>query len=284
MNSLPVSDDLSSDMILGVAPAKEQVGAALHDQWPKEVLPILQEVLKRGQYRCVSCGIQSQPSQQFPLGKMTVFHRKNGYLMMPEPANVQQAQVFCPFCASAFAINWSVCPTNNQKTTAQSFSFEGIGVSSIPQKRSPSKHQDSPGLLIFCPSMKQNTLNRLAHYLCGYQSVHQEDSLPQTMLDSKNSESQQQEVSRKLSLMRDIDVAFTALSEEVALKTPFYPVTAEKSSADFSFARALSLLPEEIYEKRYNLISSLRWWPRISFWKSTGHYLYHASKMDEPSS
>lgn len=68
------------------------------------------------------------------------------------------------------------------------------------------------------------------------------------------------------STIKSIDAAFAGLKEEIGANVPIY----RGSASDF--ARTLSMLPEQFYEQRNELIGHLRWWPNSEYWLEQGEY------------
>ncbi|NWD58423.1 hypothetical protein HX878_27290 [Pseudomonas veronii] len=65
----------------------------------------------------------------------------------------------------------------------------------------------------------------------------------------------------------EIDLAFRIRKPFLASNIPLY-----KNDSDSDFARALSLLPNEYYEFRDEVLKGVRFWPNSAFWKKQSHY------------
>lgn len=114
----------------------------------------------------------------------------------------------------------------------------------------------APGELIYCPWFSQKELSRVAAYIISMRSTHLSTGF-----------------GAMASTLKNIDAAFSALKEEIGANVPIY----RGSASDF--ARTLSMLPEEFYSKRQELIGSLRWWPNSEYWLPQGKY-WRASTFD----
>lgn len=107
----------------------------------------------------------------------------------------------------------------------------------------------APGVLIWLPQIDQLALNRLALHLIGINS-------------------QQRKVdSILLGAARNIDNAMRGRAEE--LKGALAVNHGEK---DIDFARALSMLPDNLYLRRGEIIGGVRFWPCLDFWRAQGDY------------
>lgn len=106
-----------------------------------------------------------------------------------------------------------------------------------------------PGMLIAQSRLTQVQINRLALQVI---SLLASQPTPQ--------------LSKLQSAARDIDAAMTALNHELGGSIPFY------RGNDSDFARALSLIPQEYYEQREDILGSLRFWPNVRYWKEQGVY------------
>lgn len=112
----------------------------------------------------------------------------------------------------------------------------------------------APGIFIAESVMSQVEINRIALHVISVLASR-------TASDS----------SAISSAARDIDAAMTALNQELGVAIPFY------RGKDSDFARALSLLPENLYEQREKIIGQLRWWPNVRFWREQGIYWMQAT-------
>lgn len=108
-----------------------------------------------------------------------------------------------------------------------------------------------PGFLIYFPYKSQAELVRLAMFvLVSFQKSNDHPLF---------------------SVATDISVVMNGLSEQLEKQIPIY------SGDDADFAKALSHLPDELYDKRDQIIGPLRWWPNMAYWKDFGRYIYGAS-------
>lgn len=108
----------------------------------------------------------------------------------------------------------------------------------------------APGMLIFCPHLSQEQISRLALHtvaICGAAKVAQ-----QTSLDA---------------MAVSVDCAMAALNKDLQAYLPIY-----RDGQGSEFARALSLLSEEYYQHRGEILGPVRWWPNVSYWASAGEH------------
>ncbi|MBA1280225.1 hypothetical protein [Stutzerimonas stutzeri] len=111
-----------------------------------------------------------------------------------------------------------------------------------------------PGILIAQSALSQVEINRIAlHVISVLASKTTSDNSPIA------------------SAARDIDAAMTALNDELGANIPFY------RGKDSDFARALALIPDNLYEQRQIIIGQLRWWPNVRFWRQQGAYWMQAT-------
>lgn len=112
----------------------------------------------------------------------------------------------------------------------------------------------SPGMLIAQPVLSQVEINRIAlHVISVLASKTTSDSSPIA------------------SAARDVDAAMAALNQELGASIPFY------RGKDSDFARALALIPSDLYEQRQVIIGQLRWWPNVRYWREQGAYWMQAT-------
>lgn len=118
------------------------------------------------------------------------------------------------------------------------------------------KEVDAPGFLIGMEKREQVELNRLSLYVVSVLSSmavgSKRDGVEGAALAINNSIKQLQ----------------SNLHDSMPLYMPGY---------DFSFARGISLLHEDLYEKRDEVIPELRWWPNVGYWEKQGHFWMKAS-------
>lgn len=105
----------------------------------------------------------------------------------------------------------------------------------------------APGMLIAQPALSQVEINRIALHVISASATPDSGS-------------------PIASAARDIDAAMTALNQELGTSIPFY------RGKDSDFARALALIPPELYEQRQSILGHLRWWPNVRFWRQQGAY------------
>ncbi|MCF6783421.1 hypothetical protein [Stutzerimonas stutzeri] len=114
------------------------------------------------------------------------------------------------------------------------------------------KSVQAPGLLIHQPVLSQVEINRIALHVIS-------------------ASSSQGSISAIASAARDIDASMTALNQELGTFIRFY------RGRDSDFARALALIPVELYEQRQEILGHLRWWPNVKFWSKQGAYWMQAT-------
>lgn len=182
-------------------------------------------ILSQSNWTCGSCGFKSRASKQVPHGYMVPVNRKHPGLLA-----TTQGECFCPLCAAALGLNWSV-----------------IGLVQSD------KMVMAPGMLIAQPRLSQVEINRIALHVISVLAGNSSASTPVA------------------SAARDIDAAMTALNQELGTSIPFY------RGKDSDFARALALVPVELYEQRQTIIGQLRWWPNVRFWREQGAYWMQAT-------
>ncbi len=124
---------------------------------------------------------------------------------------------------------------------------------STEQTRRDEEGNSSPGMLIYCAWIEQSKLNLLANHCCAYTAFADPRSSKMTG-----------------AAVRDIDSTMVSLNQELGARLPIY------RGNDAEFSRALSMLPVEFYAKRVEVISHVRWWPNLSYWKGAGEYFYKA--------
>ena len=114
----------------------------------------------------------------------------------------------------------------------------------------------APGFFIGLEQRSQAELNRLALYVVSVISSASIGS-------SKGGEE---------GAAMAIDNAMKARQSTLHDSMPLY-----MPGFDFSFARGLSLLHEELYSRRSEVIPSLRWWPNVQYWEKQGFFWRKAS-------
>lgn len=105
----------------------------------------------------------------------------------------------------------------------------------------------APGMLIAQPVLTQVEINRIGLHVCSASATGGIGS-------------------KLASAARDIDAAMTALNHELGTAVPFY------RGKDSGFARALAMIPSDLYEHRQTILGQLRWWPNVAFWRQQGAY------------
>ncbi|MBA1250177.1 MULTISPECIES: hypothetical protein [Pseudomonas] len=124
-----------------------------------------------------------------------------------------------------------------------------INWSVVPTVRS-GKEAPSPGMLILLPHLSQHEINRIAlHTLSILSSTSIMESSPIRDMAVK------------------VDSVMSSLQKELTLYIEPY-----RSEHDADFARALALIPVDLYEKRNEVLSPVRWWPTMSYWQEQGLY------------
>ena len=123
---------------LGVVADVNTFGKVMAGAWLKrtELADAGLKLIRRSFFKCKGCGFQSRPSQQQPAGFMVPFNTNHPAGLV---INENHGTCLCPFCASAFAANWSVVPPKSNKV-----------------------EMPAPGQLIYLPHMSQAQVNLLA--------------------------------------------------------------------------------------------------------------------------
>lgn len=113
-----------------------------------------------------------------------------------------------------------------------------------------SKELPAPGMLVLLPHISQVQLNRLALHLV---SIHASRKVAQqTSLEA---------------IAVSVDSVISSLSKDVQSKLSIY-----RDGKDAEFCRALSMLPNDYYQYRDEIIGPVRWWPTMAYWREQGAY------------
>lgn len=118
------------------------------------------------------------------------------------------------------------------------------------------QEQSAPGYLISLPQREQVELNRLALYVSA--------SISSRPIGGERSTDD--------GAASAIDSAMKARQSSLQAEIPIYI-----PGADYSFARGIALLPEDLYEHRAKVFTSLRWWPNMQYWDRQGSFWKRAS-------
>lgn len=113
----------------------------------------------------------------------------------------------------------------------------------------------APGMLIAMKEMSQIELNRLALYVV-----------------SRLASRRISELDREDVVASDINNAMRSRQNELPSSIPMYRV-----GKDSYFAKSLALMPVDLYQRREEVIGSLRWWPNFEYWQEQGIYWRKAS-------
>lgn len=213
--------------MIGVVRNELLAGKIIRGEWRhnKKLQDVGYEIIKKHNFKCSGCNIQSLPSKVYPSGMMVPANLKHaGFAAL----SIDGATCLCPLCASALATNWSVVATVDD-----------------------SKVVKSPGFLVFMPYQKQADLTRLAIFAMACLQKPNDHPF--------------------FSVATDIGIVMNGLADEVGKRVPIY----DGNNTDF--VKALSLLPDEYYEKRSEIIGVLRWWPNMSYWEEFARYIYKAN-------
>lgn len=213
--------------MIGVVRNELLAGKIIRGEWRhnKKLQDVGYEIIKKHNFKCSGCNIQSLPSKVYPSGMMVPVNLKHAGLAA---TSIAGASCLCPLCASALATNWSVVATMDGKKKVQ-----------------------PPGFLVFMPHQKQADVIRLATFTMACLQKPNDHPL--------------------FSVAADIEIVMGGLAEEVDKKVPIYDGT------DADFIKALSLLPDEYYEKRSEIIGVLRWWPDMGYWAEFARYICEAN-------
>ena len=118
------------------------------------------------------------------------------------------------------------------------------------------QEQPAPGYLISLPQRDQVELNRLALYVSA-------------SISSRPIGGDQASDDGAASA---IDSAMKARQSSLQTEIPIYV-----PGDDYSFARGIALLPDDLYEHRDKVFTGLRWWPNMQYWERQGIFWKRAS-------